>query len=279
MRRVMASTFPRDRLFETYAPRIYAVARRMCGNDADARDVVQDTFLQAHRRWETFRGKSDPGTWLYAIAVRRCRRAIIRPRKRGREMPQFSQVAPFADRTVIDTTLSGAGPAERAATAEQVALMEDAVAELPEAFRLPLLLKDILELSVEETADVLGIKEATVKTRVHRARLLLRSRLMRATPRRAAPSPIYPRRVCMDLLKAKLAAMDRGRGVSLGKPVVCERCRAVFAELDLTQTVCASLGKREISKALRRLRGVERENPGTPVVRRASKDRRRARAK
>lgn len=262
----MTQEFPHRRLYETYAPRLHALARRLCGNEHDAADMVQDTFLQAHRRWSTFRGRADPGTWLYAIAVRRCRRAVIQPRRR-RPTPQFSQLAPFADTTVIDRPARGPAPWERAATAEQVRLMESAIAELPVDFRVALVLKDIIELTVEETARVLGVRPATVKTRVHRARLMLRAALMRATPQRPAPEPSYPKQVCIDLLHAKLAAMDRGLGAALPQNVVCERCRAVFDELDLTQNVCASLGKAEIALAIRALK----DNSGTSKAERASK--------
>ncbi len=271
----MPTAFPKERLFDTYAPRVFALARRLCGNEADASDVVQDTFLQAHRRWDTFQGRSDPGTWLFTIAVRRCRRAVIGPKVR-RAMPQFSQVAPFSDRTVIDTPAKGPAPWERAASREEVVAMEAAIAELPQPFRVPLVLKDIIELTTEQVAEVMGVKAATVKTRVHRARLLLRARLMRTTERRPAPRPAYPKQVCIDLLQAKLDAMDRGHGEAIGREVVCDRCRAVFAELDLTQNVCVSLGKKAISDAVRALRGGREKNPGTLRPRRASNTRRRS---
>lgn len=269
----MAREFPKERLYETYAPRLYAMALRVCGNDADARDVVQDTFLQAHRRWDTFQGRSDPGTWLYTIAVRRCRRAVVSLRKR-RPMPQFSRVAPFADRTVIDAPANTPPAWERAATREQISVMESAIAELPASFRVPLVLKDIVELPTEQVAKVLGVKAATVKTRVHRARLLLRARLMRTTARRPAPSPFYSKQVCIDLLNAKLAAMDRGVGEALARDVVCERCRGVFVELDLTQQVCVSLGKAAVNEALKALRGPIGKKAGTRAARRASNKRR-----
>ena len=61
------------RLLEEHGPRIFALAQRLCGNRADAEDLVQDVFLQASRKWHTFRGEADPGPWLYSIAARSCK--------------------------------------------------------------------------------------------------------------------------------------------------------------------------------------------------------------
>ena len=117
---------------------------------------------------------------------------------------------------------------------------------------MALVLKDLAELSVEQVSEALGIKPATVKTRVHRARLMLRRALLDASPRKApAPEPTYEKQVCIDLLRAKLDAMDRGRGESIGREVLCERCRSVFAELDLGQNVCARIVEHRLPPRLR----------------------------
>jgi predicted DNA-binding protein (UPF0251 family) len=148
---------------------------------------------------------------------------------------------PFRDRGVADVPTDAAPAINRVLDREAIEALQSAIVRLPEAFRLPLVLKDILELSVEETAEITGIKPHTVKTRVRRARLALRKEILRHVPKLPAPDPTYPRQVCIDLLAAKLDAMDRGRGFPLGREVLCDRCRAVFAELDLTQSACAAL--------------------------------------
>jgi hypothetical protein len=115
-------------------------------------------------------------------------------------------------------------------------------------------LKEMLELSIEDVAEALHIKPETVKTRVHRARLLLRKAMVerRAMPKRSAKAPTYEKQVCLDLLKAKLDALDKGRAFPIGQPIVCERCQAVFAELDLAQHACAQLAEGRMPDRVRR---------------------------
>lgn len=243
-------------LYEAHAPMVLRLGLRLAGSLAEAEEIVQETFLAAFRHWRTFDGRSLPSTWLYTIAVRAWHRRNRGGRGRERRMPSLDSVMPFHDRVVAD--LREDRPLARAAAREAVAAMEEAVAKLPAAFRLPLLFKDLLELSVEDTAAALGLKPQTVKTRLHRARLALRKAMLERVPTRPAPAPSYERQACIDLLAAKLEAMDRGGPFPLGRKVVCERCRGVFRELDLSQRLCLAIegegGRREIEAALRRIR-------------------------
>lgn len=219
-----------------HAPKIRALAMRLCRTPDDADDAVQETFLQAFRKWAQFRGGSDPATWLYTIAVRVCRRRMRRRAGQPAHMPSLAELAPFSDATVADVGDPARAPLDR----ESLESLQGAILKLPDPFRLAIVLKDILDLPTEDVAEVLGIKPETVKTRSHRARLMLRKSLMEHVDQRPAPEPIYERQVCYDLLRAKLDAMDKGRGFPLRRNVLCERCRAVFAELDLTQLACGS---------------------------------------
>lgn len=234
------------------APKLYALALRLCGNDADAQDMLQETFLQAHRKWHTFRGDSSPSTWLYAIAARMCKSRLRRKYASDRRMPAFSQVAPWTESTVSAAGLRLDSPFKKLEEKEAAQAVHSAILTIPEHFRVPLIMKEMLELSIDEVAQALDIKPETVKTRVHRARLLLRKALMAELPQTQAPDPVYEKQVCMDLLKAKLDAMDHGRGFPIGQKVICERCRAVFRELDLVQDTCARLAQGDIPASLRR---------------------------
>lgn len=226
-------------LFHAHAPMIHALGLRLSGSTSEADEIVQDTFLQAYRRWETFDGRSKPSTWLYTIAVRAWKRRHRGPLGRDRRMPSLEKVMPFHDPVAAD--LVEGQPSARVEHAETVARMQEAQASLPDAFRVPLLLKDLLELSVEETARVLGVKPATVKTRLHRARLALRQELLRELPTKPAPAPIFERQQCVDLLRAKLESMDRGEAFPRQRELICDRCRGVFDELDLAQRLCLEL--------------------------------------
>lgn len=252
------------RLMEEEGARMYAVALRITGNAADAQDLVQDAFLQAFRRWETFRGDASPATWLHTILARMARRRLKRFKGGSlRRMPAESQLAPWGESRVIDLTPGGTSPEGEAIRREAERGVRRAVARLPVHFRVALILKEMLELPVETVAEALGIKEETVKTRLHRARLLVRKEMLRGLPVHAAPDPLYERRVCMDLLRAKLDAMDRGREFPVGQKIICERCRLVFDELDLTHHACAELATGEFPGRLRRLilADMERESP------------------
>lgn len=244
------------RLLEAHGPRLLALATRLCGHSEDAKDMVQEVFLQAFRKWHTFKGGSDPGTWLYSIAARSCKARVRRKGGVDRRMPALSQLMPWNERQNLDLEGGNRGqsPPAEAIERESASAVHEAILRLPEHFRVPLVLKDMLELSVGDVAGSLNIKPETVKTRVHRARLLLRKAILerRRIPKRTASSPIYAKQVCLDLLKAKLDALDNGRAFPISPPVVCERCRAVFAELDLAQSTCARLAEGDMPEGVRR---------------------------
>lgn len=243
------------RLIELHGPKLFSLASRLCGNASDAEDMVQEVFMQAHRKWHTFHGDANPGTWLYAIAAHSCKAQSRRKGGVDRRMPALSQLMPWNETRNADLGGTGAdqGPLAQVIEKESSRAVQESILTLPEHFRVPLVLKEMLELSIEDVAAALHIKPETVKTRVHRARLLLRKAILdrRALPKRPAQAPTYEKQVCLDLLKAKLEAMDKGRGFPIGQSVVCERCRAVFAELDLAQTACARLAEGSMPERLR----------------------------
>lgn len=224
--------------------------------------MVQDVFLQAYRKWHTFKGDANPGTWLYAIAAHSCKARLRRKGGIDRRMPAVSQLMPWNETRNVDLDSAGGmgalgdrgGPVAEVIQRESAHAVHEAILALPENFRVPLVLKEMLELSIEDVAKTLHIKPETVKTRVHRARLLLRKAIVerRGVPKRAAKAPTYEKQVCLDLLKAKLDAMDHGRGFPIDQDVVCDRCRAVFAELDLAQNTCVRLADGKMPARVRR---------------------------
>lgn len=241
-------------LLEKHGPRLHALAMRLCRNRADADDLLQDVFLQAFRKWHTFKGEADPGTWLYAIAARSCN---ARTRRKGgvdRRAPAISQLMPWRETTVMEIAAARDGDEDPAERDEALSRVQAEISRLPEHLRVPLLLKEVLGVSVENVGTALGLAENTVKTRLHRARLALRKAMTAKSVAVVAPAPIYEKQVCIDLLKAKMDAMDRGgaaAGFKLPQAEMCARCRAVFRELDLVQDACGQLAGDEFPPKLR----------------------------
>jgi RNA polymerase sigma-70 factor (ECF subfamily) len=238
-------------LLEQYGGQIYGLGLRMCGNPEDAQDLMQDVFLQAFRKWEQFEGRSSPSTWLYTIAARVCQRRHRLRAGQPRALESLSTLLPSGEEVVVDLPSDGDTPLdvlERNETRDTVQL---AITRLSPKFRLPLILKELMDLSIGEIAEVLGLKEATVKTRLHRARLYAARELANGLPKKPAPPPNQDRAVCLDLLRAKQEAMDRGVTFPVAQQELCVRCQSLFATLDLTKEACRRLGEGELPQPVR----------------------------
>ena len=237
-------------LVEAQGGRLYALGLRFCGNREEAEDLVQETFLQAFRKWPQFQGRSSPATWLYTIASRVCQRFH---RKRAGEpdrLESLEELLPFGEPRIA--VAPDDEPLAEQVRAESRSEIEAAIADLPIDFRMPLVLKEIVGFSLAEIAQILDVGEGTVKTRVHRARLKVRKALESALPRRDVPLSSYSREVCLDLLQAKQECLDRGVPFEFPDDVVCERCATFFATLDLAQGVCGAIARGELPDELRR---------------------------
>jgi RNA polymerase sigma-70 factor (ECF subfamily) len=157
-----------ERLIEEYADRVYNVALRITGNRADAEDSMQEAFLSAYHAWSTFRGQSSPATWLYRIAVNE---ALMRVRAR-RPVEHLTELV--YQEEVSDWSDDLSNVAQRA---EQRDLLLAGLALLEPDQRAALVLRDIDGLSTAEAAEALEISEQALKSRLHRARALLRQHL------------------------------------------------------------------------------------------------------
>ncbi len=244
---------------------IYRMGLSLCGSPQDAEDLVQETFLLAFRHWQQFEGRSKASTWLYSIAVRACRRRQRLRAGEPRELESLSGLLPSGAPQVPDVVSPEEGPMDAQLRREARETVERAIASLPRRFRIPLVLKDLAELSVSEVSEVLGIKQATVKTRVHRARLQLRKLLAEQLPARQAAAPSHPAQICLDLLSSKQEALDRGIAFPFGERELCSRCAAFFATLDLGRDLCLDIGRRDLPPELSRLllEQLESEQPAT----------------
>lgn len=156
--------------------RLLAVARRLLGNEEDARDAVQEAFLNAFRSIDRFEGGSLLSTWLHRIVVNVSLMKLRRRKRKPEEsldhlLPAFRDDGHFVER--FD---SGTEPAdERLAREEEQAAVRAAIDELPDHSRTILLLRDIEGMGTNEVAEQLGITPNAVKLRLHRARQALRT--------------------------------------------------------------------------------------------------------
>ncbi len=167
-----------ETLVRDHCGRLLAVARRFLAREEDARDAVQETFLAAYRSIERFRGGCRLSTWLHRITVNAC---LMRLRSQARCQEQ--SIEPLLP--TFDETGHHASPVrewapdaeERLRSRETRSRVRRSIQELPLSYREVLLLRDIEELSTEETAQALGITANAVKIRLHRARQALRTKL------------------------------------------------------------------------------------------------------
>jgi RNA polymerase sigma-70 factor, ECF subfamily len=153
--------------------RLYRLARGILRNDSEAEDVVQETYVRAFTHLAEFRGDSGLSTWLSRIAMNE---ALGRLRRR-RPGVELSSLPPGTlEAQIIQFPLLSAtdDPERTMAQREIQHVVEGAIDELPEPFRMVFITRVVEGMNVEETADILGLKPETVKTRLHRARTMLR---------------------------------------------------------------------------------------------------------
>jgi RNA polymerase sigma factor (sigma-70 family) len=164
-------------IMKRHNQRLYRVAHGILGDDVETEDVVQEAYARAFAHLSDFRREARLSTWLTRIVLNEA--LARRQRRRMADARTFEAIhdptSPFA----IITPLSVQAPNPEAATAltEIRLLLERAVNNLPESFRIVFVMRDIEEMSTEETALHLGLRPETVKTRLHRARRLLREQL------------------------------------------------------------------------------------------------------
>jgi len=169
-----------EMLVKRYQARVYRLACRLTGNEADAPDALQETFLQVYRKLASFRGEARFSTWLFRIATNA---ALMQRRARARRpgesleafLPRFDADGLHA---ATPSELQVAGRADELIDRKLLAEKARAgIERLPELYREAFVLRDLEEMETAEVAEVLGLEPATVRQRVHRARLMLRGYL------------------------------------------------------------------------------------------------------
>ncbi len=174
-----------EKLVCEHSGRMLGIARRMLRSEEDARDAVQDAFLQVFRGIQRFQGEAKLGTWLHRIVVNTCLMKL-RSRRRKPELAIEELLPRFLEdghRVDPDPPWRPAGdPLEDRELRERVRACID---QLPETYRTALILRDLEDMDTEQAAGLLGIQPAAFKMRVHRARQALRTLLAPAFAERS----------------------------------------------------------------------------------------------
>ena len=165
-------------LVKRYDKKIYRLAKHITQNDEDAEDVLQETFLKAYEHLDGFQGNSRFYTWIVRIGVNEALMKL-RKRKSSRTVSLDEEIDTGEEMMVREIAVWDGNPEDQYSKEEFRAMLDDALAGLKPAFREVFTLRDIAELSTEETAERLHINIAAVKSRLLRARLQLREKLTR----------------------------------------------------------------------------------------------------
>jgi RNA polymerase sigma-70 factor (ECF subfamily) len=163
-------------LVDEFSPKLHRLALRMVNDPFEAEDILQETFLKAFKNIHKFEERSSIGTWLYRIATNE---ALMHLRKKRPDLVAIDEPIEMPDGHLVNRELKDwcCLPETEFMTNEAQAKLDEAIAELTPALRSTFILRDLHGLSTQESAEILDISEAAVKTRLLRARLQLRDSL------------------------------------------------------------------------------------------------------
>ncbi|HUS30324.1 MAG TPA: sigma-70 family RNA polymerase sigma factor [Kofleriaceae bacterium] len=171
-------------LISNHRDRVYNITFRMLGNRAEAEDVAQEVFITVFKTIDTFREESKFSTWLYRVAVNHCKNRIkYLARRYDRSREELDETTHGGESSSSGNGVISSPPPSAPDRALEGAQMEkvlqEAIATLDEDQRTVVILRDVEDLSIEEICEITGLADGTVKSRLHRARLVLRKKLQR----------------------------------------------------------------------------------------------------
>ena len=165
-------------IVDRYASKLYNFGLRMCGSVSDAEDMVQDTFINAYRYLDGFRGETKFKNWLYRLAASAC----LKKKRKSKYAPErelsLDEFLPREGEALpTEVPQWACEPLDKLLNRELNKTLREKILALPEKYRLVLVLRDIEGFSTEEAARILGLTPSNIKVRLHRARLYLREQL------------------------------------------------------------------------------------------------------
>jgi len=165
-------------LLELHRDRVFNITFRMLGNRAEAEDVAQEVFITVFKTIDSFQEKSKFSTWLYRVAVNHCKNRIkYLARRHDRDRDELDESTTTSG---VNGTIGGpmpSSPHKQLESAQMEQRLQHEIGKLEDDQRVVVVLRDVEDLSIEEICEITGLPDGTVKSRLHRARLLLRKRL------------------------------------------------------------------------------------------------------
>ncbi len=230
-----------ETLLERHESGVYRFGMKMCRQEEDAKDVLQETLLAAARHLSDVRGASSVTTWLYTVARSFC----IKKRRTSKFAPQQVESLDAQREAASDVADPRRGPEEDAAGRQLQGVLDDAIGSLEPMYREVLLLRDVEGLSAPEVADIMGLSVEAVKSRLHRARVAVRERVaphLAPEPERAAP-PSGCRDVVELFSRRMEGEIDGSACAELEAHLAeCPSCRGRCESLRTTLTLCRREG-------------------------------------
>ena len=233
-----------DQLLARHERKIYRFGLRMCGNENDARDVLQETLLSAFKNLGSFRGDAQLSTWLYQVARSFC----IKQRRRREGEP--AHLESMEGREVKSLPADASEPDAMAHAREVGQVIQAAMSTLQDEFREALVLRDVEGLSAEEAAAVVGIEVGALKSRLHRARLQLKQSL--ATVLETHSTDLGCPELQAELSAYAASEIDQAACARIEAHLEgCVRCTAACDSLKRTVSMCRALPGGEVPAPVR----------------------------
>jgi len=231
-----------EELLSRHQGRVFRFGRKMCGDDEDAADVLQETLLAAARTLPEFRGASSVSTWLYTIARSFC----IKRRRTSKFAPQHVNSLDTDGDRAAEVPDPARSPEESAAGKELQDALDGAIAALEPGYREVLVLRDVEGLSANEVAEALGLSVDAVKSRLHRARVTVREQVAPALGVGVGPPSTGPG--CRDVVEIFSRRMEGEIDGSAcaeleGHLQRCPTCRGRCDSLRSTLALCKRAGE------------------------------------
>lgn len=167
-------------LIQEHRDRVFNITYRMLGNRHEAEDVAQEVFISVFKTIDSFREESKFSTWLYRVTVNHCKNRIkYLARRHDRDRDELDESKHETNGAINGGTVRAAQPDRALASAQMEQLLQEAIKSLDDDQRTVVILRDVEDLSIEEICEITGLPDGTVKSRLHRARLVLRKKMQR----------------------------------------------------------------------------------------------------